>query len=596
MNARVVTLSVLALAIATSSARAQVRDAAPQATGTGTIAGTVVADGDQPRTVRRAVITLNSSDPLVARTGITDDAGRFVFADLPAGRYNIVASKRGWTTASYGAKAIGRPGRALQLGAGERATVTIKIAPGAVITGTILDQYGQPISGLSLRVMKYAYAMNTGERRLTTAPGSATPVSSTSPDERGVYRIYGLSPGDYYISASANAPGLTFGIGRDLHLTSDVDVDEALKAVAAGPSGPAVDVPQPNVGFAQVYYPGVTSVVQATPVTVRAGEERSGVDFTIQYATVARVEGTLLAPDGTPAAGRVTLVANDPSNPGTGIESIRNAQAGRDGHFAFSEVAPGPYLMSAHITQPPAVPGDPPQVLSMVSDLDVQSENVSGLSLMLQEGAVVSGVVQYDGAAPAPNFSTVRVMLSPVQAGVVTIATGGSTTATDGKFKIPGVAPGRYRLNVVQPPPVAPIRWTVRSVVVGGQDALDGAVDLRQSIADAVITLTDRIAELSGKVEAGAGGPADYTMVLFSTDRTHWRAQSRRILSTRTASDGSYTYRIVPPGEYFLAPVDDVEPGEWFDPAFLQRLAPTALRLTIGEGEKKVQNVKVGGL
>jgi hypothetical protein len=575
------------LATSAASTRAQVRDAAPQPNGTGVIAGTVVSDGDQPRAVRRAVVTLNSTEPTISRTTVADDAGRFLFANLPAGRYTLNASKRGWTRGSYGAKAIGRPGRSLQLGAAERATATIKMAPGAVITGTVLDQYGQPINGLTLRVMKYGYALNTGERRLNPAGG---PLSN--PDDRGVYRIYALDPGDYYISATT--PGLTFAAGRDLHLTSDVDVEEALKAVASGPSVPITEVPQTNVGLAQVYYPGVTSVAQATPITLRAGEERSGVDFTVQYAPVARVEGTLLSPDGTPAAGRVTLVANDPNNPGTGIENIRNAQAGQDGRFAFSEVAPGPYLMSAHVTQPSAVPGDPIHVLNAVGDIDVQSANVTGVSLTLQDGAEISGIVQYDGASPAPNFASVRVLTYALQTGVISVSTGGNTTATDGKFKLPGLAPGRYRLAVGQPAPTVP--WTVRSITIGGQDALDGFVDVRQSMTDAVITLTDRVASLTGKVDSGAGTPADYTLVLFSSDRTQWRAQSRRILTARTASDGSYTFRSVPPGEYLLAPVDDLEPGEWFDPAFLQRLTAGALKVTIAEGEKKVQDVKVGGL
>jgi hypothetical protein len=46
---------------------------------------------------------------------------------------------------------------------------------------------------------------------------------------------------------------------------------------------------------------------------------------------------------------------------------------------------------------------------------------------------------------------------------------------------------------------------------------------------------------------------------------------------------------------YLLAPAEDVEPGEWFDPTFLQRVSPAAVRVTIGEGEKKVQSVRVGG-
>jgi protocatechuate 3,4-dioxygenase beta subunit len=586
MSARAILLPVIALSIAVSPARAQVRDGAPATTGTGVVAGTVVTEGAQPRGVRRAVVTLNSGDPFVARTTITDDAGRFIFANVPAGRYTINATKRSWTSGSYGAKAIGRPGRPLQLGAGERAAVTIKISPGGVISGTILDQFGQPITGLSLRVMRYSYTPNTGERRLNPAQSQLV-----NPDERGAYRIYSLSPGEYYLSATTTS--FAFQGGRDLHLTSEVDVDEALKAAAAGPAGPIVDVPQPNVGFAQVYYPGVTSVAQATPIVVRAGEERSGIDFAVQYATVAHVEGTLLAPDGRPTAGRVTLVPNDPTNPGSGIESLRNAQAGEDGRFTFSEVAPGPYLMSAHVTQPPPAPGDPLRVFNAVGELDVQSANVTGVSLMLQDGAEISGIVQYDGAAPAPNFSSVRVLTYAMQTGVINVATGGNTTASDGKFKLPGLAPGRYRLSVGQQAPIVP--WTVRSITIGGQDALDGFVDVRQSVADAVITLTDRIASLTGKMDSGTGTPADYTVVLFSIDRAQWRAQSRRILTTRTATDGSYTFRAVPPGDYFLAPVEDAEPGEWYDPAFLQRLSPGALRITIAEGEQKVQDVKAGG-
>jgi hypothetical protein len=120
------------------------RDAAPAAAGTGTITGTVVSDGEPARPVRRAVVTLNSPDPYVGRTAITDDAGRFVFANLPAGRYSLSATKRGWVSAAYGAKAVGRPGRGLSIAAGERASATIKMARGAVITGPILDQFGQP--------------------------------------------------------------------------------------------------------------------------------------------------------------------------------------------------------------------------------------------------------------------------------------------------------------------------------------------------------------------------------------------------------------------------------------------------------------------
>jgi protocatechuate 3,4-dioxygenase beta subunit len=345
------------------------------------------------------------------------------------------------------------------------------------------------------------------------------------------------------------------------------------------------------VFYTQVFYPGAASVPQATPIAVRAGEERSGVDFTIQYSPVVRVEGTILSPAGTPTAARVNLVVNDPSASPGGIESIRSAQAGADGRFTFAEIAPGPYVMSAHMTQPGG-PGERLQMFSVMSDLDVQSD-VSGLSLTLQEGLTVSGRLRFDGDGPAPNLASLRVSLMPAQSTVgVTISTGSMTTAADGRFTLPGVSPGRYRLAVNQPSPQVP--WVVRSATLLGQDALDVPVDVRQSVTDAAIVLTDRKSELSGKVEAPAGGSTDYTMLLFSTDRLHWAPQSRRILSARTANDGAFVFRNVPPGEYNLVAVDDVEPGEWFDPAFLQRLVQGALRVTIAEGEKKVQDIRVG--
>ncbi len=70
------------------------------------------------------------------------------------------------------------------------------------------------------------------------------------------------------------------------------------------------------------------------------------------------------------------------------------------------------------------------------------------------------------------------------------------------------------------------------------------------------------------------------------TDRVRHAQIGRRI---------TYSFANVPPGEYWLAPVADVEPGDWFDPTFLQRLEPTAIKETVGEGEQKTQDLRVGG-
>ena len=109
-----------------------------------------------------------------------------------------------------------------------------------------------------------------------------------------------------------------------------------------------------------------------------------------------------------------------------------------------------------------------------------------------------------------------------------------------------------------------------------GQDSLDSPFTLQpnQHVLDATITFADRLAQLSGTVQDAAGRAApDYTIVLFPAEPALWVAQSRRLQGVRPSADGAYVIRNLPAGNYFVAAVDDVEPGEWFDPAFLQRLA-----------------------
>ena len=177
-------MTAAAIVLATLIAQAP-RDVPAPATGAGSIAGTVVSDAQPPRPVRRAIVTVNSSDRSVGRTVVTDDGGRFLVSGLPSGHYAIAASKRGWVTAPYGAKAIGRPGSALSLTDGQRATVAIRMARGAVITGVVLDQNGQPPSGTSIRVLQYAYVpgrASGGSIRSAATHGvrmSAAPTAST---------------------------------------------------------------------------------------------------------------------------------------------------------------------------------------------------------------------------------------------------------------------------------------------------------------------------------------------------------------------------------------------------------------------------------
>jgi hypothetical protein len=228
------------------------------------------------------------------------------------------------------------------------------------------------------------------------------------------------------------------------------------------------------------------------------------------------------------------------------------------------------------------------------TDIVVDGRNLPNVMLALQPGISVSGQITFSGGTPVPtDLTRVRVTMSPVDPSPL----GGSVSArvdAAGRFTIPSVVPGRYRLNAGGAGP-----WTVESAALGGQDAADFPFEIKgdQNISGAVITFTDRQTELTGTVVGEKNQPApEFTLVVFPADSSYWTPNSRRIQSTRPDTEGRYTFRNLPPGEYRLAPVYDLEPGAASDPAFLQLLESTALRLSLQPGEKKVQDMRVGGM
>ena len=66
----------------------------------------------------------------------------------------------------------------------------------------------------------------------------------------------------------------------------------------------------------------------------------------------------------------------------------------------------------------------------------------------------------------------------------------------------------------------------------------------------------------------------------------------RRIQTARADQNGSYRLGNLPAGEYLLVATDDVEQGEWFDPAFLESIRARGVRVTLAEGEQKIEALK----
>ncbi len=398
---------------------------------------------------------------------------------------------------------------------------------------------------------------------------------------------------------------------------------------------------QPTAAYAPVFYPGSTSPSSAATVEIVAGQERFGVDFQLQLTQTAQVDGVVLSPDGvTPTGTQITLVPKDtlPGLPG----GTMTARAGRDGRFTFRNVIPGQYSLVARgqvrVVDPAApqqeVPaaggrgggrgqtGPPPQILWAMADIAVDGTDQSGVSLQLQEGMTISGRVTFDGVgAPPSDLTRLRVNLVTVGAPAVDFGNiSAASVDASGRFTLQGVPPGRYSLRgtgqgggagggraaaggaaglgAATTPQGTAVNWQLASAMAGGRDSLDFplVVGPGTNITDAVVTFADKSTELTGTLQDATGAAtSDYAIIVFPSDKQYWQPQSRRIVSVRPGTDGRFTTRNLPPGSYMIVAVTDVEPGEWFDPGFLEQLAAAAMRVSLLEGEKKTQNLRIAG-
>lgn len=558
----------------------------PPTGGSAQIAGRVMSDDKTPVPLRRVVVTLRSDAYTSGWTMITGDNGTFDFGGLPSGRYTLSASKPSFVSTTYGALRPGRPGTPIYVVDGGHVTnVALTLMRGAVITGVVRDEHGLPMENMQVTA---APIVTRNGARATTAATSSLIIT----DDRGEYRLFGLAPGEYAVSVEARFVNLAAPGG--FRVTTAAAIDAAIRPATAGAATPPVetDAAAGAVTLASVYYPGAVRLDDATPVKVAAGEERRGVDVSMQYVASASVRGRLLDASGkVPENVSLTMVAPGVVRPQFAFPSPA------DGSFLFGGVTPGRYVITARAT-PNSAPGGSAATLFARADIDVNGQPINGINLTLTDGAKIAGSVAFDSSTGAPP-PTARVILSPVlRPGEISIGVPGPATTTGGTFEFVGVTPGKYRVSVlsVVAPSAAGSGWSLKSATINNTDAIDEGFEVRDSdLSGLAITLSDKVTEIAGSFEDAKGRAApDYYVIVFPTDQKYWFLNSRRIKMTRPSADGKFVLRDLPPGEYRIAAVTDVETNEWFEPSFLQQLVAASATLTLADGEKKSFPLKIG--
>lgn len=573
---------------------AQVRDAAVVVVlrGNASVTGSVVADTPERPPLRRATITLSRIGVEDIRTTSTDDQGRFVFGELPAGSFTLSASKGGYIGMSYGAPKPGMPGQPVVVAESSVYSASpIALIRGAVLGGRLLDRTGAPVAGATIEAVQFVTIAGERRRRVTT--GAAPRIVT---NDHGEYRIHGLPPGDYLVQAPTPP-------------TARLDVSAAEIAWATQP-GAQQPPPSRAHAYGTTLFPGVGSEGAATPITLRAGEERLGLDFSLQYVPLSRITGVVTEPSGGPAA-RVT-VQRSARVPGDIVPTFGDAvQTLADGTFTMPNVPAGEWVLTTRGGPPQGAPADaaaaraaalasmgigPASGLSWwgMSDVSTTGADVSGLTISMQPAMSFSGQFVTKGSALPPEPSRLRVTFGPATPGAGVPRGLLATADAEGRFRVDGVIPGRYRLSVQAPGPV----WSVRSAILDDRDIIDAPFDVRagQHITGVTITLTDSPAELSGRLTDASARPMQLYVLVFSADRSLWGTATRRVASARARETGDYSFNGLPPGEYFLCALTEIDTTRVSaDPAYLEELAPLSIKLSIGEGEKKRQDLRVGG-
>jgi len=497
-----------------------------------TISGMVVAmAGSIP--LKNALVTLHSEDDH-SRAEVTirsESDGHFKFRGIIPGQYRLRVARNDYVTQEYGQRTVTGPGATLTLRGGqEMKDLLFRLIRSAKITGRVADEDGEPIAWAHVTALRSSYA--NGKRIFTSAATNAT-------NDLGVYRLFDLSPGRYFISVTYH-PGALHG-GPD----SDFDYNGA-------------DSLKEN--YVLTYYPGTYDSTKAQSITVKSGDEIPSMDFMMRPTAVFRVRGRVINAIPDPKRVERPMVFLTPRGGAMQSDSMitfgpSNAVK-KDGTFELPGVAPGSYTVQASIFD-----GDKQH--SVTQSVEVGAADVEGLQLVISKGFSISGHVRWDGT---PGHIEDNLYVSGRADGQSGFTAGYARIDRDGSFTWNQVSDAAMRIQFHG----LDNNGYVKAADYGGVDVLEqGFMPRAGSNATLEVTLSAQGAQVEGTATDENGLPAVGVWVVLVPDAKH-RDRHDLYRTERTDQHGLFKIKQVAPGDYALYSWDEVEDGAWEDPDFIK--------------------------
>lgn len=497
--------------------------AAPQASSY-RVAGTVVnAVTSQPVTAARVTLApIEHRDQRLAY--VTGADGRFVFAGLPAGKYELSGQGRGLLPASYDQHASLTSSVAAGPGQ-ETDALVLRLEPPGSISGKVVDDIGEPVEHATVELLRSRVV--TGHRRLTHYDFGQT-------DDRGEYRFSSVPAGTYYLAAS----------GYPWYTKLNGTLGDAPPAAIT------------HTGYGIRYHPNVSDPAAAEPLLLKAGQEATA-DFALNPVPAASVH--VHFENGQGFAKRMTLTAAGLA--GNQV-SVRQGKESED-FYNFWGIPPGHYVLKSLVLE-----GG--RTLFAKNEIDVAAADMD-VRVTLLEAPSLTGTLVLDGGGSLPPG--LGVLLYDDEAG----RTMASPVGADGKFAFPAAPPQRCQVSLTRADDIYLKSWSAEGARRDGEllDIAEGATVRLKLLA------AKGAGSIHGTVEHAGHPFAGGLVVLAPAAGSNGPDVSRAFQSD---SDGSYYFRGVPPGDYALFAVPNGAEFEYANPAAVRPHVGSAEKIRVAPG------------
>lgn len=495
-----------------------------------TLSGTVVDSiTGQPLDKVSIVATPSGSQEPGASTA-TNSKGEFTLVGLEPGEYGLIAKHSGYLKMLYGAKRrFDLDGSPIILAAGQSIEdLRMKLTPFGVIAGAVRDSDGEPYAGAAVNLFSVSYEKGRGTIRLED--------SSLSTDDLGQFRITGLEPGRYFLSAAASR-----------HDEEEATVDHS--------PGTA---PHPEA-VVTTFYPGTIDPANAVAIDLAPGARHTGADITLLRSPLHKVILRIQAAPGLRTSARLLYAAD-------GFGEVGHTTT-ENGSLEIIDVPSGTYELRFDASVPhkstPGVFDAANQFDGCGSSVPVtfDKEDTVEISVTAPRCARIAGHITTDtGKALKDAFGYEFVH--------DTADENRAFVKADGSFRLT-VAPGLHSLDFRDT--TAEHGVYIKSIRVGGQDLLRGGLTLSggDNLDVEVVLGTDGGA-LEGVVSDADGKPVPAATVVLIPNDNALRTRPDHTPSVTATQAGHYELNGVAPGDYKLFAFENIEKDTWLDPDVLR--------------------------